>query len=218
MARGNEQYLSPYHRMELSIVLDLDDPRRSVPSYDCTGWSVLDVGCGSGQTLLAPELERARARYGIDIDATAIEAGGKAFPELRLSCARAEAIPFAEKSFDLAFSRVAIVYGNIPKALSEMYRVLKPGGRLWLAMHSWTKTREALADNLKRGNWRRAAALTFVTFNGLLFHFAGHCIPRSSFQTRRAMEKALARAGFEDIESVPKTRHYLFTARRPAEE
>ena len=45
---------TPYHLAELRLVADLQDPRRCVPNYDCRGLDVLDVGCGLGQTLVAP--------------------------------------------------------------------------------------------------------------------------------------------------------------------
>src|SRR5207245_7299416 len=46
-----------------------------------------------------------------------------------------ELLPFREASFDFVFSRVALPYMHIPKAASEMGRVLKPGGGLWCLLH-----------------------------------------------------------------------------------
>ena len=219
MTRPNSDALSPYNRMELAIVFDPADERRCVPAYDCTGWSVLDVGCGSGQTLLAPELAKAAERHGIDIDASAIEAGRRSFPELVLSVSPAEAIGYPDATFDLTLSRVAVVYTNIPTALQQIRRVTKPGGRIWLVLHPWAMTRDAIVANIRQRNWRRLASLAYVTGNGLSLHFTGRCFARpdigsyESFQTVGGMRRALEALGFEEI-AFDTRRHFIVTARR----
>jgi ubiquinone/menaquinone biosynthesis C-methylase UbiE len=52
-----------------------------------------------------------------------------------MACASGEALPFRDQSFDFLFSRVALPYMNIPVALAEFRRVLKPGAGLWLSLH-----------------------------------------------------------------------------------
>ncbi len=47
-----------------------------------------------------------------------------------LTCGDAMALPYADGSFDLVVSGLASHHMNIPLMLSEMKRVLKPGGRL----------------------------------------------------------------------------------------
>jgi SAM-dependent methyltransferase len=46
------------------------------------------------------------------------------------------ALPFADASFDRVTSRLGVMFfGDLPKALGEMHRVLKPGGRV--ALLAW---------------------------------------------------------------------------------
>lgn len=198
--------LDPYHRKELAIVRDKSDPRRHVPPFDCTGLKVLDIGCGSGQTLTADELVVARERHGIDVDGDAVARGQAAFPELALSVAAAEAVPYPDRSFDLVISRVALPYANLPVAFAEAYRVLKPGGRLWITLHPWSMERKRLADAALGLRLRGLLSRAPVVANSLVQHVAGRPLPlpefvtRETFQTPRGLRLMLQRTGFEGID------------------
>jgi ubiquinone/menaquinone biosynthesis C-methylase UbiE len=211
--------LSPYHRAELAIVLNKDDPRRSVPSFDCTDWSVLDVGCGSGQTLMAHELEKCAQRCGVDPDAQAIEAGRRAFPDLNLQVASAERLPFPDGQFDLTYSRVALLYTNIPAALREMRRVTKPGGAVWLALNGWPKERERLTSAFRNRSPRQLIDRGYVIMNSLTLQAIGLSFARpwsgkhESFQTERGMRALLQRMDFRDV-AISNQGQFVATARK----
>jgi ubiquinone/menaquinone biosynthesis C-methylase UbiE len=119
-----------YHLTELKIVSNKGDPRRIVPNYSCGGWRVLDIGCGIGQTLVSEELSEAAELHGVDSDSELVNCRvlTDREPRLRLIHAAAESLPFPGTYFDLVYSRVAVPYTNIPVAMSEAFRVLKPGG------------------------------------------------------------------------------------------
>ncbi len=113
------------------------------------GMRVLDVGCGRGLMLLgvARRLTDGRA-VGIDLWQTVDQSGNS--PEMTRHNAAAEgvtdrielhtgdarALPFGDAEFDLVVSSWAL--HNIPeregreRAVREIVRVLKPGGRLFL--------------------------------------------------------------------------------------
>lgn len=111
---------------------------------------VLDLGCGRGAVLLmaAGLLSEGKAT-GVDIWRAGDQSGNASEVTLRnaelegvagrieLRTADMRALPFADNSFDLILSSVAI--HNIPQragrdqALAEAVRVLKPGGRLLIA-------------------------------------------------------------------------------------
>lgn len=197
--------LDAYNQLEWDIVRAKNDPRRLVPPFDFAGLVVLDVGCGSGQTLMAEEIAAAKARHGIDIDAGAIERGRQAFPALNLSTAPAERIPYPDATFDLVFSRVALPYTHLPSALAEIHRVAKPGGRVWLALHPWRMERERLFEAARVMSVKSLASRAPILVNSMAQHLAGRPLPlprfltQETWQTARGMRLMLARSGFGDI-------------------
>jgi SAM-dependent methyltransferase len=94
---------------------------------------VLDVGCGSGWAtrLLAQYASQGRVT-GIDISDEMVSLAcetSKSFPNVDYQIASAERLPFPDKEFTHAFSMESLYYyENIPAALGEIYRVMKPGG------------------------------------------------------------------------------------------
>lgn len=94
---------------------------------------VLDVGCGSGWAarLLAQQAPAGQV-VGIDVSDEMIGVAreqSKTLPNVEFRVASAETLPFPDNSFTHAFSMESLYYyADIAKALSEIYRVLKPGG------------------------------------------------------------------------------------------
>src|SRR5207245_11078047 len=80
-----------------------------------------------------------------------------------------ELLPFREASFDFVFSRVALPYMHIPKAASEMGRVLKPGGGLWCLLHPLS--RFSLRDTMISP--KQILFQSYVLANTALFHLWG---------------------------------------------
>jgi ubiquinone/menaquinone biosynthesis C-methylase UbiE len=94
---------------------------------------VLDVGCGSGwaSRLLAGFASKGSVT-GIDISDEMINLAREsstAFPQCDFEVASAEQLPFGDNEFTHAFSMESLYYyRDIPKALKEIHRVLKPVG------------------------------------------------------------------------------------------
>lgn len=104
------------------------------------GESVLDVAAGNGNAALAA------ARRFADVTATdyvpglldqaRVRAAAEGLP-LRCQVADAEALPFADGSFDVVLSTYGIMFApDQPRAARESVRVCRPGGRIGLA--NWT--------------------------------------------------------------------------------
>jgi ubiquinone/menaquinone biosynthesis C-methylase UbiE len=99
---------------------------------------ILDVGCGTGE--LAPHLLRlfSKARYlGVDLEEPHLERARARCRELgdRVGFQRDDALHLSlpDAQFELAISRhVVQALPDARRALAEMVRVLKPGGRLHL--------------------------------------------------------------------------------------
>lgn len=180
---------------------------------------VLDVGCGAGDSL-NEELQRRFGRFenalqiemvGIDIDEAALAQGKINYPQFLFVCAKGEELPFPDESFDAVISRVAMPYMDIPVVLREIRRVLKTGGELRVKLHPLSFTLSELADELRSGSIKnRVQNLVYrlyVIANGMALHLAGFnfrfpLVRRrcESFQTRRAIRRALLAAGFEQID------------------
>jgi arsenite methyltransferase len=102
------------------------------------GESVLDLGCGAGfDAFVAAQLVGPGGRVvGVDLSpemlavarAALAEAG---FPQVEFRKASIETLPLPDASFDVALSNgVLNLVPDKPAALGEIFRVLRPGGRL----------------------------------------------------------------------------------------
>jgi ubiquinone/menaquinone biosynthesis C-methylase UbiE len=106
------------------------------------GEQVLDIACGTGLVAFdAARAVRAGGRVlGVDLSGQMVDAARQRAAELELSnCtfARmdAERLALADASFDVALCGLGLMYMPDPEqALHEMRRVLRPGGRLALAV------------------------------------------------------------------------------------
>lgn len=90
------------------------------------GRRILDVGCGLGQYVRRLR-ELPAESFGIDIEAARVREGAQLTPGLLL--ASAEALPFADASFDVILLNEVIEHvGDERATLQEAARVLPPGG------------------------------------------------------------------------------------------
>jgi SAM-dependent methyltransferase len=101
------------------------------------GDSVLDVACGTGVLALAA-LDRVGAKgtvVGLDPNADMLTVARRKTARIDWREGRAEQIPFAGGSFDASVSQFGLMFFEDKVAgLREMMRVLKPGGRIAVAV------------------------------------------------------------------------------------
>jgi ubiquinone/menaquinone biosynthesis C-methylase UbiE len=189
------------HLKELTVARDTSDVRHIMPKVETRHQSILDIGCGMGQTLIGLGLPDGSQGYGIDLDADAIEAGKSLCPpNVHISVGSGENLQFPDKFFDLVICRVSLPYMHVGTALSEMHRVLKPGGDVWLVLHPGKMYTGRLLRSLKRGRLKDTIYTSYVVLNGLLFNATGKQVKfmgkMETFQSERGMRRALERAGF----------------------
>jgi ubiquinone/menaquinone biosynthesis C-methylase UbiE len=110
------------------------------------GMQLLDLACGPGLVAGAARL-RGAMPTGLDFAAAMIGLARATYPEIRFEEGDAEALPFADASFDAVVSNFGIHHVPDPlRALSEARRILRPDGRL--AFTSWSAPVENIAWKL----------------------------------------------------------------------
>lgn len=165
---------------------------RILEGVDLVGRSVLDIGCGVGgvDVLLARDHGAAHV-VGVDVEQMQVDlACRRAEREclsnrLTFECVAPGLLPFADCSFDVVFSKDAIIHVDDKAGLcTEAFRVLRPGG-FFLA-----------SDWLKRIDGPLSTGLRdWVEKMGLTFHL----------ETLESMGRKLRLAGFVDV--VLRDRH-----------
>ncbi len=93
------------------------------------GCRVLDIGCGTGVTVGHLVRENKIQAVGIDLSSALVAQGRARDPALPLAVGEAEALPYADESFDGVFLEctLSLVKEHAP-VFSECHRVLKPLG------------------------------------------------------------------------------------------
>jgi ubiquinone/menaquinone biosynthesis C-methylase UbiE len=209
-----------YHLDEFAIARNLNDPRRVVPTIPNGSHRILDVGCGAGATLSVCEIDGEPFLCGVDVDHDSLRLGRELFPAAHYIQAQGESLPFPSGQFDFAIARVSLPYMDVPRALSEIARVLRPGGGVWLVLHPFSLVRQELLGSVRRLDLKDCAFRTYVIVNGLWMHFTGQMFSHplrpgryESFQTNRSIRTALLGAGLTDVK-ISRGRFFIATARK----
>jgi SAM-dependent methyltransferase len=194
------------HRRELRrIVADLPIPR---------GGNVLDLGSGDGSWLrwLAAEVGAQGSATGVDLSRGLLRLSRRSLRRLRprgavrFIAGRAETLPFRDGSFDLAWCAQSLIsLPDLEAALSEMARVVRPGGYVSVleddALHEvllgWPPDLELAIRtaqwNLLGGNGKRSRHYVGRRLDGLL--------RRAGLQPRGRRTYAIdRRTPLEDVE------------------
>lgn len=110
---------------------------------------VLEVGCGTGLILRRLQQHASRA-VGVDLSPGMLERARARGLEVREGSATA--LPFADASFDVAVSFKTLAHvPDLPRALAEMARVVRPGGVLIAELYNPNSVRRWAKEWLPAG-------------------------------------------------------------------
>ena len=112
-------------------------PRVAAEARLQPGMRVLDVACGTGVLTLeaAKAVAPTGAAVGVDLNPGMLGVARRKAPELEWQEAPAEALPFQAESFDAVLSQFGLMFfADKEAAVAEMWRVLRPGARLVIAV------------------------------------------------------------------------------------
>ncbi|MGW2870044.1 class I SAM-dependent methyltransferase [Kitasatospora sp. NPDC001225] len=168
------------------------------------GARVLDAGCGAGVVARAMALRFGLAVTGVDVldfhlaEAARLSARARMGDRTVFRFGDFHRLPFDDGEFDGAYSMETLVHSyDPPRALAELHRVLRPGGRLVLLGPMSTGP----LDEMEPGT--RALIepyLDAMTMTGSKVYHAGN------------LSRLLAEAGFEVEEALDATPYYLPTS------
>lgn len=177
-----------------------DEVRRVVEQVDLSGKQVLDIGCGSGgiTLFLAREFPLASI-VGFDVEQPVIDLAIKRAMDQgladRASFLRGAPgpLPFPDQSFDVVFSKDALIHVADKEALfAEIFRILRPGGHFaasdWLTSHDGEPS---------------PAMQNYLDAEGLSFGMA----------SAARYEAAMRAAGFADVRTRNRNAWYREVAR-----
>jgi ubiquinone/menaquinone biosynthesis C-methylase UbiE len=171
-----QEYLhSPVHAQGA----DLDRLRTMAQEYRPE--AVLDLGCGAGHAsfAVAPYAETITAYDPLEsmLEQVEAEAKHRGYHNIGVKTGPAERLPYTDAEFDWVISRYsAHHWADVPKALTEISRVLKPDGLIVLidsaapevpALDTLINAVEILRDRSHVRNYRLSEWTTMLTRAGL---------------------------------------------------
>ncbi|MBJ7357548.1 class I SAM-dependent methyltransferase [Nocardioides sp.] len=129
---------TPDLALSFGAVADAYDRGRPTYPREAAAWltadapvSVLELGAGTGK-LTEQLVALGHDVHATDPDAAMLARLSERLPEVRTSQSAAEEIPAGDRSYDVVVCAQAFHWFDLDKALPEIARVLKPGGRLSL--------------------------------------------------------------------------------------
>jgi SAM-dependent methyltransferase len=179
---------------------------------------VLDVGCSTGHLLDA--LPAAYDRTGLDVSADAVALAQRLRPGITFAAGSIEALPLRDASFDAVLAIDVISAAGVEddlRAVSELRRVLRPGGTLiaQVAAYEWLRS----GHDLGAGTARRYTAQRFER----LLREGGFTPVRLTYRVSSvfvlaAVWRLLRRRGSQsDVAPVPRPLNWILAVAMAAE-
>lgn len=158
------------------------------------GVRLLDVASGPGY-VAASAAQRGAQVVGVDFSAAMVAAARRRYPDIEFRAGDAEALAFPDQSFDAVVMNYGLLHlGRPERALAEMRRVLRSGGRAGFTV--WSRPEETVGFRIVLGAVESHGAINVPLPPGPPFF---------RFSEPQECHRALLEAGFVDprVERVP---------------
>jgi SAM-dependent methyltransferase len=161
------------------------------------GAHILDIGCGTAAYTMPFARRTGATVVGIDVAPTLLARALSEVPRnVRLVAADVEALPFATGAFDAVIGNAVLHHLRLERALPELLRVLRPGGRFCFAEPNMLNPQVFVERNVRFiGRWLDNS-------------------PDETAFTRWGLRRTLARHGLVDVAIRPFDFLYPLTPER----
>ncbi len=176
----------------------------------------LDAGCGGGRYTVALAKLGAAKMTGIDYgrgnikDAKA-RSKGAGMGQVNFRHADVLNIPYRDDSFDFAFSNGVLHHTTDPsRGIEELYRVLKPGGHMWIFLYGkglWWEMMDVLrllSAKVPRQRPQHVMQLMGYASNRIFKFMDSLHVPIIESYSAGQMQRMLKRAGFAGLQQLPR--------------
>jgi SAM-dependent methyltransferase len=191
---GTAEYFQAYDRLrERNESVAFSEALHEYGAF--AGKRVLDVGAGNGYVLARYARSGGQA-FGVDLTSTAVDLCRRRFAlerlEGRFAIGSAECLPFASGTFDCVCSMGVLHHTpDVSRAMRELRRVLRPGGRLIVMVYH----RNSALYRLKFASLR---LLSGKSVGQLVNEVDGEGNPKGDVFSKRQLWALLE--GFSDVE------------------
>jgi demethylmenaquinone methyltransferase/2-methoxy-6-polyprenyl-1,4-benzoquinol methylase len=170
---------------------------------------LLDVATGTGDLAFSIRSHSESKIYGLDFSFNMLQLNQekskhKHIDDYELVCGDAEVLPFPDRSFDV----ITISYGirnvgNMESALKELYRVLKPGGRLGIL--EFSQPENQMFKNIYYFYFRNIMPAIGYVFSGNkdAYNYLQESV--SKFPSRADFSRTLEAIGFDSVHNYTMT-------------
>jgi demethylmenaquinone methyltransferase / 2-methoxy-6-polyprenyl-1,4-benzoquinol methylase len=171
--------------------------------------TILDLATGTGDFAIEFAKLPATKITGIDIAEKMLEIGREKIKQkglsekIELMEADCEKLPFPDNSFDIASSAFGVRnFEDLNKGLTEMKRVLKPGGRV-IILEASEPSNKTLKKIYKTYMRRICPAIGGVFSENKAYDYLNRSV--AAFPSGKKFENELVKAGFIDTQYIPLT-------------
>lgn len=187
--------------------------RNGIPLSDIEGKSAIDVGCGGGRYTVALRLLGAGEVTGYDISATGLADAKKRveasdIKNVSFQQGNVLSLPFEDNSFDIVYSNGVLHHTeDWEKGVSELVRILKPGGLGWLYLIEnpgglfWDliEILRVVTKDLDKAAARNALRMIGVPANRIFYMLDHVMVPINVRLTPSEIESRLEKSGATQI-------------------